>query len=134
MLARATIVPAVNYQTTSGLTKYVLTMASDVAAWGRASAWAAPQVEGNLCSWGGYLMNGCPVALVHLVKLVNAADALVCQDQCTTLQYLQGAWNHGAELPHIQSCRAYMVVLVILSKGRLNDTGLVGALMLRPKL
>lgn len=29
----------------------------------------------------GHLMDGCPVPLLHLIKLINAADALVCQHQ-----------------------------------------------------
>lgn len=33
-----------------------------------------------------YLVDGCPVALLHLVKLVDAADATVGQDEGTSLQ------------------------------------------------
>ena len=34
-----------------------------------------------------HLVDGCAVALIHLVKLINAADALVCQHQGTSLQH-----------------------------------------------
>lgn len=33
-----------------------------------------------------YLMDTDSVLVVHLVKLINQADTLVCQDQSTTLQ------------------------------------------------
>ena len=31
-------------------------------------------------------MNSCPVAVDHLVELVDAADALVCQHESSSLQ------------------------------------------------
>ena len=34
------------------------------------------------------LMDGCAVALFHLVKFINAADALVRQHERTALQHL----------------------------------------------
>lgn len=37
------------------------------------------------------LMDGCAVALLHLVEFVNAADTLVCQHQGSTLQHLQAS-------------------------------------------
>ena len=61
---------------------------------------------------GTYLMNGCAVSLVHLVKLINATDTFVSQNQGTALQHLCSHCFVFASI-HLISCECNMVTAAV---------------------
>ena len=69
---------------------------------------------------GAHLMNGSAVPLVHLVKLVDAADALVCQHQRAALQHLP-AGRAAVRQPHHTWLLQWLLACSVLQHPSLHE-------------
>ena len=67
-----------------------------------------------------HLMDGSAVPLVHLVKLVDAADALVCQHQRATLQHLP-AGRAAVRQPHQTWPLQWLPACAVLQQSSLHE-------------